>query len=319
MERKKPYFLLYAHNQVVEGQKRAAIYDLKLARVFYIPKVLVGILQEMRTSPLSTIIATYAADQPQALLQYIDFFLEHDLGFYVDDPLRYPTLPLTYHYPGLLQNAIVLSDLQAYDLGNVLKQLPPEGCRFLSLFIELKQVQDLGKIKQALDQLKDTVISTIQLFMKHHEALSRGWLKTLFVENKKLAKITVWGAAETGATIDGPIEYSALGWEALVAPDSRQLILNIPFFSEAIRFHPYFHQKVVVDWAGYIKNGVSERQHFGHIECNRLGDVIASPAFQALWKRNADQLFEWQEDELRYAYFTNCTPAAIPSRSAILL
>lgn len=305
MTTSKPYFILYAHNQVVEGEKRAAIYDLKQARIFYIPKVLVGILEEMRKLPLSQVVETYAADQPKALLQYIDFLQDYDLGFYVDDPKRFPLLPLCYYYPGTIQNALVLSDLRHYDLGTALRELPRQGCRFLQLFIDLQNERDFEKLWQALGQVAQSILVSIRLVIKGAEALPMVSLKALYLQHKKLSRITICESRKTSIPTELPIYYSERKLDELLAPTSEQLILNIPFFSEAIRFNPYYYQKVVIGWRGEIKNGIKTRKEFGWIQQDSLAQIVTSTNFQRLWEVNADQITELQNSELRYAKFIN--------------
>lgn len=305
MTTSKPYFILYAHNQIVEGEKKAAIYDLKQARVFYIPKVMVGILEELRERPLAAVIDTYAADQPKALLQYIDFLQDYDLGFYVDDPQKFPQLPLAYYYPGTIQNAIVLSDLRKYDLGVALQALPQQGCRFLSLFIDLQDALDFEKLWKALEQISQSIFVSIQLVIRGAEALPPTSLKALYLQHKKLSGITVCDSKDAPEMIEVPIQYSNRSLDELLAPTSDQLILNIPFFSEAIRFNPYYYQKVVIGWKGEIKNGVKTKKEFGYIQKNSLREVVTSSDFQAIWEVNADQITALQNSELRYAKFLN--------------
>ncbi len=305
MTTSKPYFILYAHNQVVEGEKRAAIYDLKQARVFYIPKVLVGILEELRERTLSEVIELYAADQPEALLQYIDFLQDYDLGFYVDDPQKFPQLSLCYYYPGTIQNAIVLSDLRSYDLGAALHGLAEQGCRFLNLFIDLQATLDFEKLWQGLEQVADSIFVSIQLAIRGAEAVPQASLKALYLQYKKLSKITICEADERSSVQPGLIHYSEKNLADLLAPTSDQLILNIPFFSEAIRFNPYYYQKVVIGWKGEIKNGVNTRKEFGYIQYDSLERITTSTDFQALWEVNADRITELQNSELRYAQFLN--------------
>jgi|GEM_PF-2585793 len=305
MTTSKPYFILFAHNQVVEGEKRAAIYDLKQARVFYIPKVLVGILEELREQPLDKIVETYAADQPKALLQYIDFLQDYDLGFYVDDPQKFPQLPLFYYYPGTIQNAIVLSDLKSYDLGTALRELPAQGCRFLNLFIDLQDDLDFERLWQALGQVAQSILVSIQLVIRGAEALPSASLKALYLQHKKLSQITICESNANRVDSEIPIHYSEGSLEEFLAPTSDQLILNIPFFSEAIRFNPYYYQKVVISWKGEIKNGINTQKEFGWIQDDSLGEIVTSVDFQQLWEVNADQITELQNSELRYAKFIN--------------
>lgn len=303
MKRDKPYFILYAHNQVVQGEKRAAVYDLKQARVFYIPNILVDILEDMQTQTVAAVIDIYAADQPQALLQYIDFLMEYDLGFYVDDPKRFPRLALQYYYPGLIQNAIVLSDLEAYDLGHALQQLPGQGCRFISLFIDLKEETTLAQLSKALSEIADSIVLSIQVYITHHPDLKETDLRTLFTTFKKVAGIHICGAAEQVTKAGDPIIYNSKKLADFITPNGQQLILNIPFFSEAVRFNPYYYQKVVIDWQGQIKNGVQHPTSFGNITETDLGSIVQSQAFQALWEVNADHITTLKNNELRYARF----------------
>ncbi len=303
MKRNKPYFILYAHNQVVQGEKRAAVYDLKQARVFYIPSILVDILEDMQTQTVAAVIDIYAADQPKALLQYIDFLEEYDLGFYVDDPKRFPRLGLQYYYPGLIQNAIVLSDLEAYDLGQALQQLPGQGCRFISLFIDLKEGAAVAQLSKALAEIADSIVLSIKVYITHHPDLKETDFRTLFTTFKKVSGIHICQAESNWHSEGDPIIYTTKKLADFITPNGQQLILNIPFFSEAVRFNPYYYQKVVIDWQGQIKNGVQHPTNFGNIEEVDLGAIVQSQAFQALWEVNADHIMELQNNELRYARF----------------
>ncbi len=300
----KPYFILFAHNPVVEGKTKAAIYDLKNARVYYIPRILVPILREMRENKVEDIVQKYTPDQPDALLQYVHFFLENDLGFFVRDPNLFPPLPLQYYYPGQIHTAVIETDLEQYELGNVLAQLNGLSCRYIDLYVDWSEEAKLEQLQAILSSTRGQLAVGINLYIKYHATLTTQALEELGTNIKKVKGITIYGAPSTREVLPEFILYTSASSTEIRNQVKEKLFLNIPYFNEANFFNPYYHQKVAIDKKGEIRNSLNHPTSYGRVPACTIQEVVDRQEFRALWFAAADQIPELQGQETRYAQYT---------------
>lgn len=298
------YFLLYTHNQVVEGKEKSAIYDLENSTITYIPNVIVPILEEMRTKTVTEIKQKHAPDNPEIIDQYISLFLEKELGFYTKEPTRFPKLDTNFYYPGIIQNAIVESDLKLYDVKKVVTNLAELGCRYLEMRLEIKTIEDFDKLKELFHTVADSIFISIDLLIKYNDLFSSKLINDLYASNPKIGKIVIYEAPKS-EEISKVISFTHYSFEALESKHNQtsKYIVNIPFFCESLHFNTTYNKKVAVNYKGQIKNILKDSHNYGNVAETDLHTICKSTEFQKWWNITVDKIESLKANPLRYALF----------------
>lgn len=298
------YFLLYAHNQVVKGKEKSAIYDLQNSAIIYIPNVIVNIIEEMRTKTIIAIKKQHTPDAPEIIDKYIAFFLQKKLGFYTEEPFRFPKLDTNFYYPGIIQNAIVESNLKTFDLKKVLENLDSLGCRFLEIRLDIDTAFAFSELKHILNSTLDSIFISIDLLIKYNNLFNDEIVKDLQKSYSKIGKIIVYEAQED-KEVSNTLLFSKLSFHELELSHSQtsKYIVNIPFFCESLNFNTNYNKKIAITYNGKIKNILKDEHDYGNINKNNLITVCNSIKFQKWWHISPDKIEELKGNPLRHALF----------------
>ena len=81
---------------------------------------------------------------------------------------------------------------------------------------------------------------------------------------------------------------------------SDKLYISTPFYTESLRFNPFYNRKVCVAADGAIKNCLDHAASFGNVCTELIADVVSQAEFQRLWQQNnalnphlADSVFKY--------------------------
>ena len=300
----KPYFQLYAHNIAVKGSTRSAIYDLQRQDIVLIPNILHKVLQHLSQHPWQETQQVFAPGNPSVFQQYIDFLLRKDLGFFLHNPASFPALSLAWHSPHHLQNAVVSYAFAHYRLGAVLAQLDELQCRHLELRLHLPG-PNWPEVVAFFDQMATMSFTSVSLLLAYSEAVPDEQQLALFYEQFPKIQHIIVHDAPYGAPSAAHPEHVVFVTSDLQRELPRdRYIVNSEFFTEALRFNPYYNRKLCVDDAGNIKNCLLQPEYFANVNTTRLADVLQTPGFQELWHAAPDQTVGLRDSELRYAHFS---------------
>jgi SPASM domain peptide maturase of grasp-with-spasm system len=296
------FFLLYAHNQLVEGKEKAAIYDLENSTIINIPNVIVPIIEEMRSKTVAEIKQKYTPDNPEIIDKYIHFFLEKELGFYTKEPARFPKLDTNFYYPGIIQNAIIEVDFKSYDVKNILKKLDTLGCRYLEIRLKINTQEAVNKLKELLQFASDTIFISIDLLVKYNKLFTSEFIKELHTTYPKIGKIVVH-KAPNDEEVSEAILFTKHSFKELDTKHKQtsKYVVNIPFFCESLHNNTTYNKKVSINYKGKIKNILKDAHDYGTVNETDLIDVCNSTEFQKLWHVTPDQIEQLKDNPLRYA------------------
>ncbi|MBO2013097.1 hypothetical protein [Hymenobacter negativus] len=300
----KPYFQLYAHNIAVKGSTRSAIYDLQRQDIVLIPNVLHRVLRHLVQHPWRETQQAFAPGNPVVFQQYIDFLLRKDLGFFLHNPASFPALSLAWNSPHHVQNAVISYAFAHYHLGAVLAQLDQLQCQHLELRLRLPG-QNWPEVLALFEQMAAMSFASVSLLLAYSEAVpDEQQLRLLYEHFPKIQHIIVHDAPYGAPSAAHPEHVVFVTADLQREQPRDRYIVNSEFFTEAMRFNPYYNRKLCVDDAGYIKNCLLQPKRFANVNTTRLATVLQDADFQELWHAAPDQTVGLQDSELRYAHFS---------------
>jgi hypothetical protein len=299
------YFLLYAHNVPVRGKTVSAIYDLHGGAITRIPNVLFDIVQRLVHEPVEAVRECYHYDVA-SFDQYLKFLQAKNLGFWTDEPERFPATEFVWRYPGLLTHAVLEYEFDHYALPEVLVQLDNLLCRHLELRLDLAG-RSAEALWQLLTPLAQSSFKTITLFIRYAEATPPELLDELFATQPKLTHIFCHSAP---ATVRSTQHARVLTTRWRLGPDDAPAALPAPryvvspaYFAEAQQHNPYYNGKVCVSRRGQLKNCLRHARSFGQVQTEPLRQLITQADFQDLWHACPDKIEGLRDSELRYATY----------------
>ena len=313
---------LYAHNQVVSGQGRAAVYDLHRGSIRLIPAALPALIDGLRRESLAEVSHRYFREHPTTLRRYIDFLVQEDLAFLTAHPEHYVDVPTEWHFPYRLASAVIAhrASSSPYDLAAALTEVGSLGCHSLELWLEdYPENSRSGVWTSLIRGLQDNEFQSVELFLR-----PKGGRKTLSGEMTgcleqipRLNRIVVLGAEreETHRAGRGSVSISYTSArnvrEFARRPDPRRpIFVAHNYFWQAQTANPYFNRRVGIDTAGRIRNDLLHAtEAFGVIGVANVRETMAQPDFQRLWSARPDDIAEVADDPLRY-----CLPYDRPLR-----
>lgn len=297
------YFYLYAHNIAVKGRARSVIYDLQHQRLVPIPTILHTILGDLKQQPWCSVQQKYAPHDPAVFDKYLAFLQEKDLGLFVSSLAPFPPLALAWHSPYPVQNAVVSYTFGQYALPDVLAQLEALHCRHLELHLTTHG-QSWADIAAVLRPLASTGFQSVTVLLTYAPAVAdEQQLRLLYEQHPKIQCLVVHGAPAYRRSSSHPDSIVWVPQDLRQARPGNRYVVTVEYFTEALRFNPYYNRKICVDELGTIKNCLLHTAGFGNVATTRLAAALASPEFQELWHAAPDQTADIRESELRYALF----------------
>jgi len=300
------FFLLYTHNHIVSGESKSAIYDLDNSKIYNIPNAIVEVLRALRKKSIDEVKTIYTPNSPEIIDQYLEFLLKNGLGFYTKNPDRFPEMKMSYHYPGVIRDAVLESDLQAYNLEAVLGQLETLKCRYLELRLDILEKKQLIQLEDILTKTKSSIFISMVLFINYKDFLTIQYLEELYTTYPKIKKIIVHGAPKKIKMSDLVIfETDTLDTLEEKSIKDVRYIVNLKYFTESLQYNTAYNNKIAINKQGDIRNILLDKTSYGNIKNQQLTKIARSKSFQKFWKINADKIEGLKESPYRYAYFNN--------------
>lgn len=309
MEQTPTYFKIFAHNIPVKGKERSAIYDLQKGEITLIPNILYTIIQDLNLQPLKDVRHKYAPKNPELFDNYINFLLKKDLGFKTKSPEAFPDLVLEYDVPTEIYTAIIESDFKEYNLKLLLEALDNLLCQNLEIRLT---INDLTKI-ELLDFIqllnKKTFRSVVLILNYRQELWYEDWAISLYEACPKIDRIII---------VNCPIRFESEKYSQKISYSTKTLsevgqykkryIVNQNYFTEALKFNPFYNRKICVDNDGNIKNDLRQKVCFGNISesknvTTQLLETLKNEAFRERWYASPDSIEGLRDSELRYCQF----------------
>src|SRR5690606_20176198 len=98
----------------VRGKSNAIIMDLQRQCFFYIPISLFKLIKKFKSHKIADIRGVLSNAEADVVEEYIEYLIENDLGFYTDDPKRFPAISQKLEEPYDIYDSII--ELSEYNL-----------------------------------------------------------------------------------------------------------------------------------------------------------------------------------------------------------
>ena len=125
------YLRLFASCVPVKGALRASVCDLQRGKTFFIPLSLFEIIEECKRYSYDKIQKIYQ-EEKEILDDYFNFLIENEIGFFTDEPDRFPLLNLSWDAPEFINN-IIIENLECSQLSLIITELRNLKCKYVEL------------------------------------------------------------------------------------------------------------------------------------------------------------------------------------------
>jgi SPASM domain peptide maturase of grasp-with-spasm system len=298
---KKKFLKLYPNCKLVQGKEKAAIYDLQLEQIFFVPNTMNDFVNLTEKCEVANYINQ--VNSRRLLNQYLEYLFARNLAFYTDEPERFPTLSIDYFSPEHIKNAVIEYEFDNYNIEQLFKELDGLLCRHIELRL-IAENQTSNNLLRICRAFENTTLRSANLYINYSERMGQEILTEVYDHFKKISLITVYNSPEEKHLKENlSIKYIKNCEEEIFGKHFPRNIytINIQYFTEAHHFNPYYNKKVCIDRKGNIKNCLLHKSGFGsYSKTNTLHDIIREEKFTWLWNIKHDMIEEVKDMETRY-------------------
>lgn len=298
------YFKLFAFCKAVRGKEKSIVCNLQKAKIKFIPNSMYEVILLLESKPFDEVKSMFTDEHLNTFIEYIDFLLKNNLGFFTTEPERFPALNENWNTPEFINNAIFEYRFTNYDILQVIEQLNNLLCKHVELRIIDYAKANFGELSDILQKFEDTTIRSISLIFSDCQNISDADIKLLIAKTKKISALIFYSASLQKTTIDDDVAIQYIQEDFAVIKSKEfpidKYIINIDYFMEALQFNPYYNKKICISEEGNIKNCLKHQAHFGNISTSDMQQIIQGNQFQKLWFASHDKIIDIKDSELRY-------------------
>jgi len=302
-------FYRYPSCVLNSGYSRNVIQDLFHSQYFFVPDLLLRVLQNQNGRSINDIKKKYKPVVHDIIDSYFSFLKEKDIVYFTNNKVLFKNLSSVFDFPATISNCIIiLNNNTEIEIKNRIFSVESCGCEHLQLFIKNQNV-DYHYIYYLLKLFNKSRISTIELVLSFNEKLSTiGELQNLFIDYPRLFKIVLFSAPATKIlSVDNGfnkkfVSYIAedMSYEDCGAVHPLLFKNNITFYTESQKYNTCLNRKLCLDAEGNIKNCPAMKQSFGNINDTALTKVVEKQEFSKLWFIHKDQIDVCKDCEFRH-------------------
>lgn len=293
----------------MRGARRSSICDLQRERLHLVPNGLYEVVTEHRGRTLAELRAAYGHAADDVLDEYVRFLLEHDLGFWADDPDAFPPLDTAWDRPERITNAIVDWDAASdHPWRVVLRELDELGCRALQL--RCYAPVPLDALEAVLALTDGGRLRSVELLVHWDPAVTADDLADLCARHPRVSGVFVHSAPAPGTADDAPVPIHYRTDPVTSETHCGQVhpgffAVTLGNLTEARAHNSCLNRKISVDARGCIRNCPSMPRAFGNVRDTSLHAALAQAEFRAPWGITKDQVETCRDCEFRYVC-TDC-------------
>lgn len=307
------FFKLYSSCIVVSGVLRSTICDLQRHQIHLISNDLRLLLQRLKSKSVKDVITKYNYD-PEIIYSEIEKLKINDLGYWHDDPKKFPDLDLSWHSPEIINNAIIeIGQNYKTILAKAIPQLKNLGCKHIEFRLtdEITNV-DIHSILAMLNESKVRGVFIIQRFFDLAQIENYIELMENF---PRLLQVTLhsFDESKSGNLNDGKIKADG---KILITNENltnshcgfisaNKFVSNIDSFTESINYNSCLNKKISIDQNGNILNCPAIKTIYGNVNKDSLTDVIDQKSFKSIWSITKDEIEKCKSCEFRHVC-TDC-------------
>jgi SPASM domain peptide maturase of grasp-with-spasm system len=297
------YFRLFASCIPVNGISRASICDLQRGRTFFIPLSLFEIIEECKKYPYHKIQKFYH-EEKKILDDYFNFLIENELGFFTDEPDRFPFLNLHWDTPEFITNIIIeIENLESTHISLILKELISLKCKYVELRYYNKFLVE--SLLEFLTLATDSYIRGITLYIPAN-SINLEELKEITKTHGRIVQCIIHSSEGLKDSIE-VINNTIILTNQIIdsnahcgAVSELYFVNNISTFTESQHHNTCLNRKISIDVEGNIKNCPSMAQSFGNIRDTTLQEALEHPDFKKYWNVKKDEIAVCKDCEFRH-------------------
>ncbi len=279
-------FKLFACCQIVKGASLATICDLHRGRIYSIPLELAEFLEESQNYKTLDYMNSYSAEDKNTIHEYIDFLEQNELGFWTDEPKKFPNLDIQWKSPEHINNAVIeIEELSHIDIQKITEALKNLYCKFVE--IRFYKKADVNQLDFFLDYLSNSVVKSVTVYIPDTKKLKIEDLNEVLRKYPRVRLVVLHSSTQKQADVLNsiikvtPQKIDNRSHCGII--DASFFSVNIPFFTESLQFNSCLNKKMSIDKDGNIKNCPSMATAFGNIKTDNIEQIVHSRAFQKLW------------------------------------
>jgi len=298
----KRIFKLFANCIVVKGASMATICDLQRGKVYTVPLDFIEFLEKTEVDKNLEVFNSYSKEDQETISEYYTFLEENELGFWTDEPENYPKLNMQWDTPEHINNAILeLEELCYKDLEKIGIALKDLLCKFIE--IRFYKDSDIDRLQFFLKQLKDTLIRSVIIYLPFTKGFDIDKTQKLLNQYPRISSIILHSIGDKDVKISNSqiqlITHKIDTNNHCGIIDPVLFSVNIPVFTESLKWNSCLNKKLGIDSKGNIKNCPSMPQSFGNIKNDDIVSVVSSGDFQKNWGIHKDRISICKDCEYR--------------------
>jgi SPASM domain peptide maturase of grasp-with-spasm system len=304
-------FRLHAHCIAVRGARRSTICDLQRGAYHLVPNALQEILTLHRNRTREELDEQYGPENVPVLAGYFGFLEEKELGWWTDEPERFPPLDLAWDAPARITNAIIDVDANSrHDFASLIAQLEALGCRTLQL--RLFAPWPLARLDEVVALTDRGRLRAVEILIPHDPEMTDETLFAFCGRHPRVLALYVHGAPERRVAKQPHSEVKVVYRTEVVDSETHcgevhpgYFVATLSAFTEALAHNSCLNRKLSVDRHGEIRNCPSLPRSFGNAAVTPLSAALDDPEFVEMWSITKDQVEICRDCEFRYVC-TDC-------------
>ncbi|MBS1600613.1 MAG: grasp-with-spasm system SPASM domain peptide maturase [Bacteroidetes bacterium] len=317
------YFMLSAGCKLVDGYTRCAIIDYGRGDLYFISHDYYTLLQKMDRLKIKDIEKELDSDSRIHFYNFLDFILENELGFFADDPMKFPVMSEMPEDDYIeLQDVIIEIDQQIFDLEIFLKLCDDlKNLRCKDFQIRLLSTADLKFLTTIVDIIETTNCNYIEIHCMFNPDITEDDLSEFVEKHVLVSHFYLYGAPfirkkEVMNSIPGfhslalgclyYLNYSFDEGNCCGIINMGNLNFSSIYVHNKLKTrNGCLDKKISIDRFGNIKNCPSMSQVYGNVQDTSINEIIGNHDFRKYWFIKKDQISVCKVCEFRYSC-TDC-------------
>ncbi|MGG8497420.1 grasp-with-spasm system SPASM domain peptide maturase [Tenacibaculum sp. TC6] len=315
------FFVLSSSCKVVKGIKRSLIIDYLRNELYFISNEYYDLIHLLNRKKVDEIENKIDIDSRQSFIDFIDFLIINEIGFFTKTLEEYPIREEQYDDELVLLKDVIFevdennfSETMFIKLINEIDELRCNDLqlRFLSEY-------NLEFQKKILDIIDKTNINYIEIHFTYSEKVSIDNLNSLILKYSPLSHIYIYNSPKSEIIdlsirkeVYYPLHFGKLyfiqypfnkGKCCGVINKENLNFENINNHTDLEKNNGCLNKKVSIDSLGNIRNCPVMDIIHGNLKQTKIKDIIKQHTFNKFWKINKTQIDTCKGCEFRF----NCT------------
>ncbi len=305
----KMTFKLFANCKIVIGAKNASICDLQRGNIYSIPKELGAFLLKSKNKKTLRFIEDKFKNDKETILEYLAYLEKNEIGFWTDEPERFPELNTEWKSPEQINNAIIeLEKLEENEIIKIVVALKNLLCKHIEL--RFYKNNSLDRIDLFMRLSINSTIRSVIIYIPYSSSLILNNANDLIVKYPQISFIILHSCDKidliknlnpkiklTSRKIDSRHHCGTI--------DPKLFSIKLPVFMESLKFNSCLNKKLSIDINGDIKNCPSMPKSYGNIKTDDIETTASSNVFKKSWSIHKDLISTCKDCEFKYVC-TDC-------------